>query len=900
MALAVIFLIPAALSGADKRPAARAAGGQTVVLDSAGFWRMHHTLKPPLIDLPGVGKPALMLQRWLNTETAEPPANWPAADFDDVDWPRGPGRMAMNSPYLSRLCVRGKFMVTDPAKVGPLTLSVDYHGGAIVYLNGKEVTRRHVAAGADGRTALAEAYPLEAFVSETGELLAKYGQYIAAGKRMGTNTPEATRRLGLSKRSLADLVLPHEMLRQGVNVLALEIIRAPYPKIMEDLKQDIINNKKLPPYQLRWNTCELEAVRLTASSDAGLAVTTSPPPGVQIWNGDPLAADFTADFGDPCEKLRPVSIVAARNGNFSGKVIVGSDKPIRGLTVTASDLRSGSTTIPAAAVQIRYGLPWGSVHGSGGREKGALLDAVAEVPLKEFPAASGGAVVPLWITVKPGKEVAAGTYTGTITVAANGETPVKAAVTVKVVDFTLAAPQNYRTVVELIESPDTLSLEYGEPLWSDRHFAMIADSFRLISSTGARVVHVPVIAHTNLGNAESMVRWIKKGPAQYDFDFSIMDKYLDAAKKNLGDPKVLVLQVWDLYMSTKDSAGKRFGEVLAEKQKISGGCPQITLLDPATGKTENGIAPDLIDPASKAIWKKLIGEVRRHLAERGMEKALMFGMFTDALPSKEQIQFFHDLAPEVPWVQEGHGRWATKIYGLSEVGFQGSVWGVHFADGQEPKQTVTTSLPVESLQGWKWPRVDLVFERNTSLDSYPVSRWRFYAETAVTGDLRGLGRIGADYWQAIRDKQGRRAGHACDRFPEGSWGGNNLQLNLCSAVLAPGPTGPVATTRLLALAEGVQDCEARIVIEQALTDEALKARLGPELAKRCQEALNGRLDFIWKSLSNLDLAEPFGATAWRWSPGIDGHTWYLGTDRRKQTETLYGLAGEVTRKLGGK
>jgi len=48
-----------------------------------------------------------------------------------------------------------------------------------------------------------------------------------------------------------------------------------------------------------------------------------------------------------------------------------------------------------------------------------------------------------------------------------------------------------------------------------------------------------------------MVRWVKKSPASpgagtapstqpasalYDYDFSILDKYLDAAEKNLGKP----------------------------------------------------------------------------------------------------------------------------------------------------------------------------------------------------------------------------------------------------------------------------------------------------------------------------------------------------------------------------
>ena len=894
----LLMLLAMAAQAPAAGAAAASAGGAVVVLDATGFWRMHHTLKPPVVALPGGPKPILLFQRWLNTETAEPAANWQTTDFDDAEWVRAPARWSIGSPYVSRICLRGKFSLDNPAAAGPLTLSVDYHGGIVVYLNGKEVTRRNVAAGADVRTALATAYPVEAFVGEKGELLAYEGQLVARGKRMGANTPEDKRRLGLCKRTLPDFALPRESLRKGVNVLAIEIIRAPYDKTIEDFKKANAA-KELPEYQLRWDTCQLEGIRLSGAAAAGVVANTSRSPGLQVWNGDPLAGDFAGDQADPCEKLHPVSIVAARNGGFSGKVIVGSSKPIQGLTVTPSDLRNGSSTLPAAAVQIRYGLPWGTEAGNGGRSSGVLLGAVAEVPLKEFPVSQGGATVPVWITVRPGKEAVAGVYTGQIKIAAGGETPVAVAVTVKVVDFTLPDPQNYKTIVELIESPDTLSLEYNEPLWSARHLAMIADSFRLISNTGTRVVHVPVIAHTNLGNAESMVRWIKKSEGRYDFDFTVMDKYLDAAKANLGAPKVLVLQVWDLYMSTKESVGKRFSPELEERHAASeGGRPQVTFLDQATGRTENGTVPNLDDPGSKATWTKLINEVRRHLKERGLDQALMFGMFTDARPSKEHIQFFHDIAPDVPWVQEGHGRWKGKIDGLAEIGFQASVWDIQFADGMIQQSSINKELPVTSLHGWKLPRIDLVFERNTGLDAYPATRWRFFAETGITGNLRGIGRIGADYWQTVRGKDGRRSGYAHTRFIEGTWSGGGIQLNLTNSVLAPGPTGPVATNRLLALNEGIQDCEARIVIEQALVDPALKAKLGPDLAKRCEEALDRRLDSLWKSFSNLDLAENFGAWAWRWTMNTPGHVWYLGSDRRQQSETLYGLAGEVARKTG--
>jgi hypothetical protein len=59
------------------------------------------------------------------------------------------------------------------------------------------------------------------------------------------------------------------------------------------------------------------------------------------------------------------------------------------------------------------------------------------------------------------------------------------------------------------------------------------------------VIYVPLIAQSNQGNAESMVRWVAKGGNQYEYDFSIMDKYLDLAEKYLGKPQIVVFNVWD-------------------------------------------------------------------------------------------------------------------------------------------------------------------------------------------------------------------------------------------------------------------------------------------------------------------------------------------------------------------
>jgi hypothetical protein len=119
-----ILLAGAAGAAAEANRPAKAAPGTVVVLDTTGFWRLHHTLKPPVIQMDDGPKPALLPYSWLNAETPEPPAGWAKADFDDSNWVRGPARLAMKSNYLARLCMRGRFEVTDPSRVKGLSLAV--------------------------------------------------------------------------------------------------------------------------------------------------------------------------------------------------------------------------------------------------------------------------------------------------------------------------------------------------------------------------------------------------------------------------------------------------------------------------------------------------------------------------------------------------------------------------------------------------------------------------------------------------------------------------------------------------------------------------------------------------------------------------------------------------------
>jgi Glycoside hydrolase 123, catalytic domain/Glycoside hydrolase 123 N-terminal domain len=860
--------------------------GPVVVLSTKSVWRSFPVLKPPVVEFDDGIKPLTSAKVWLDKETQAAPRDWTKPEFADGTWLRGTARTFPHTPYLANLCTRARFEVTDPAQVKSLKLSVAYYGGAIVYVNGEEIARANLPQGVKGPSALAEGYPVEAFVTDKGDLVPG-----------GWATERYKKALAARERKLTDIAIPSKILRKGTNVLAIEIIRAPYNKILNEKKHAPKNRevKKVNcPYNFRWYTCEVRQVSLIAGGAGGLVPNVTRPKELQAWNSDYLAADYVTDFGDRCDGLRPVVIKGPRNGWSSGKVVVGSPKAIEGLKVTIGDLKQGASVIPAAQVRARFAVPYGTRANS-------PLDTLLEAPLETFPATHGAAVVPIWLTVRVPRDARPGKYTGQVTVEARGEKPLVVPVSLEVADFAVPDTQDYRTWIELMQSPDSVAVEYNVPLWSEKHWTMIADAMRHIGEIGSRVVHIPLIAQTNYGNAESMVRWIKKDDGTCTYDFSVMDKYLDLAVKHMGKPKQVVFTAWEIYLKSPekeviiketDSNYTRMEKSWrAARWNLRDKGPAVTALDPATGKTETVNLPRYEDPAAKALWKSLFDALRKRMAARGLEDTMQLGMASDAWPTKGELTALQEVSGGLPWIMHTHGgsRVGVKMRGIADVSYIAYVWNVRYAKD-----------PGKQLYGWKRPELYAEFRRFGSLNAWPPSTILLFSELQITGAQRGLGRVGADFWAVIKDKRGRRQGRVWERYPQSLW----HSCNMFSHMLNPGPTGPVASTRYEQMREGIQQCEARIAIEAALTDETLKAKVGSDLAGRCQRLLDDRVWEELKAFSNLQLTgRSYATSANSWGygcGGLAGHYWYAGSGWQDRTQRLYEFAGEVTRKLAEK
>ena len=254
------LLLPVILTGGGAaaadwvKPPPDPPGSGQLILSEGSLWRAFHTWRTPQVRKDGklVDGPNDAYGPSYLTRTPEPPADWTKPEFADGSWsrlsisrhPRNDYCGVNDGPTLSLLCLRGRFSVDDPEKVRGMTLSLAYRGGAVVYLNGKELARANLPKdGPLTAETLADDYPPEVFVDDKGQCVRNVVHDD------GFIWASAADTLAKRIRGINGLEIKPADLRKGANVLAVEIHRAPY--FGPGLAKEDINHVSV------WSTCGL-------------------------------------------------------------------------------------------------------------------------------------------------------------------------------------------------------------------------------------------------------------------------------------------------------------------------------------------------------------------------------------------------------------------------------------------------------------------------------------------------------------------------------------------------------------------------------------------------------------------------------------------------------------------
>lgn len=832
---------------AEEQPAPAAAGpAHTVILNEGSYWRYFLTARKPVYRK----DQQLTVMPYSTGDSALPPAQWAAPDFDDQFWMsrRGPlfptthgwawvkatddkGYIGYDgtSENMALLCLRGKFQVADPKSAGDLTLNLTYRGGVVVYLNGVEVARGHLPdPDHQGLEAPAEEYPPEAYGTENGKPIG-----------IGPDAQKNAARLEQRLRRLAGIPIPAATLRPGINTLAVEVHRAPYNEVI------LRNQAAHGVQQFDWLPMGLVALELKAAGP-GATPNISRPKGLQAWAQSPASGISRDLYANPLEKGTPVRIYGARNGVFVAEIVVSDAAPLQDLKVACSAL-AGPSPLPAEAITVRYGVPDKDSF-SGPYD---VLDPVppAQVPVDK---STGGAVQPVILSVRVPKDAKAGVYHGQVTVTAAGASPVTLPLELTVADWVMTDARDFQTQMGLYESPESVALQYKVPLWSDENWKLVDKVFDHMAELGADDVFIPVRAKTHLGNSQGMVRWIAREGGGYTHDFSLVEQYLDLAMKHIGKPANVVFILWDI-----DNGSLYGGQGNPAKNGVL-----FTVLDPKTGTTDVKEGPRFGTPEMQEFLKPVAEGIRKIVQERGLERAMMLGIMGDCSPTKEVYADLGAVFPGTAWAWAAH-QFASR----KDIAYETFVY-----------HTYVPPEPVEGKRKYGWKAAArLSCNRREGLAAHVAPyTYRLMLESRLMCGYMGLSRLGVDFWPVLGPLRSLGAGTLGRRYPDVDW----YQLNFgvaAGSVVAAGKDGPLGTLRFEALRAGAEESEARICIEKALTDPALQVKLGADLAKRCQNLLDDRQRQMCLFLRS--------------------YHYFTGMEWERNTGELYRLAGEVAAAL---
>jgi hypothetical protein len=728
-----------------------------------------------------------------------PPKGWMAADFDDSCWARyTPGELAeflgdctamaadpLRGTWSVRITLRTCFGVADPAQVHDLKLHMEFIGGAVVYVNGREIGRAAMPAGETEPFTLADDYPLEAYTTDDGKT-------PLPGSSDGKPAdPTWAARYEKRLRTIS-VAVPPKVLVKGRNVLAVALHRAAQAG---------------PLGRGGWSHVGFRQARLTSASGAGVVPYGAAARGTHVWSA--AAVDQVTETpaaksllkrswfwtlywgrgmpvkgtvqGNPFDPILPVRLTMPRNGVGSGQAVLSDPGGLGGVSAALGPLKGpGGVVLPAAAVQVRYAVQHPGVH---------YCDALLEKPPE------GAKTVPVWLVIQAPKDQAPGWYVSTLNLAANGRT-FQVPVQVLVTGLVLPDARDFSSAVGMVESPETVAKQYGAELWSDAHFRLLERSFALLGQVGNDVVHVPVIV-SGVGGAgksgfgfdwQPLVRWMNAGSDRKP-DFTILERYLDVYTKYAAPPRALSLYIWGA-SSAKELADAYENRRIPSRENVRYAPARVLVWDPQTKAVAAEPVPVIGEEGSERFWKPLLDGVRALVVKRGWsDRTIMLGLGGDLRPGEKTVGLMKAWAPYARWDYLSH--------------FSGD-------PGPKDGRMIATGGAEIGMREWPaggrlgLPQLEERIAHPYDFLELPTDRWlhqpyspplTFRTMAAAWGNL---GRLGLDFWLA------GQGGPQCTSF-----------FSHVNALTVPGPDGARPTVRFQMFREGVQDAEIRTAVVRA-------------------------------------------------------------------------------------
>ena len=214
----------------------------------------------------------------------------------------------------------------------------------------------------------------------------------------------------------------------------------------------------------------------------------------------------------------PLKAIACRNQTTSLTALITSDEPVISARLLISDLICAGSKIPVDNMRIRL---IGAVPTP---ETGMVCDPLYDV--EEFPIDKSTA---LYITINIPLGIRAGTYHGSVSLIVDGSAVAENNIEVEVAAIDMPDMHDTSFFLNVWMNPGTVARWHGVEIWSDEHFNLMRPYIEDLAAHGQKTAVVP-ICYQPWGTQTrdpypNAVIWKKRGE-DYEFDFSIFDRYV--------------------------------------------------------------------------------------------------------------------------------------------------------------------------------------------------------------------------------------------------------------------------------------------------------------------------------------------------------------------------------------
>jgi len=268
-------------------------------------------------------------------------------------------------------------------------------------------------------------------------------------------------------------------------------------------------------------------------------------------------------------------ITGWKGERLSAQLLLWSASDVNQVELEFGDFESEKETLPseiAKARFVRYVMTDEFADGCGHRKPENYAASLAPDMLDNLDCfdIEAKTVRPVWITVEIPRTAQPGSYTGNISLYAQGHKTQNFELQMEVLDKTLPPPSEWQFHLDQWQHPSAVARVHNLKPWSDEHFEKMKPVMQMLADAGQKVITANINKdpwnHQCFDAYEDMIVWTKNTDGTWTYDYSIFDRWVQFMM-DMGVKKMIncySMAPWNDELHYKDAQSQETVTVIAQ------------------------------------------------------------------------------------------------------------------------------------------------------------------------------------------------------------------------------------------------------------------------------------------------------------------------------------------------